>query len=393
MHLTDASVKDLPPPARGNRITYDDKVKGFGVRVTAAGTRAFVLNYRTKHGRERRYTIGTFPDWKTAAARTEAIDVKKRVDRGEDPVGEIRAGREAPTVADLCDRFEAEHLPRKRPSTQKTYKGQIDGEIRPALGKLKVAEVTFADIDDLHRKITKRGRPYRANRVVALLSKMFALAIKWRLRTENPVRGVERNDEQKRRRYLSTDELARLTEALAAYRDQQAANIVRLLLLTGARRGEVLSARWDQIDLEAGTWSKPAAGTKQKLDHAVPLSDAARQLLAGLQTVGTGSDFVFPDRDGGHRRDVQDAWEALCKAASIKGARLHDLRHTYASILASAGLSLPVIGALLGHQTPATTARYSHLFDDPLRQATERAAAIITGKPTADIVPIKGAGS
>ena len=192
----------------------------------------------------------------------------------------------------------------------------------------------------------------------------------------------------KRRRYLSADELGRLASALADQRDRQAANIIRFLLLTGARRGEALAARWEEIDLVAGAWNKTATGTKQKLDHFVPLSEAAVQLLVEIRHNG---EFVFPGRDGGHRRDVQGAWRAACKSAGITGARLHDLRHTYASVLASAGLSLPVIGALLGHQTPATTARYSHLTNDPLRAATERAAAIIIGKPSAEIVPLKGA--
>ena len=158
----------------------------------------------------------------------------------------------------------------------------------------------------------------------------IAYAIRWKLRADNPVKGIERNQETKRRRYLSANELTRLTAALAALHDQQAANVVRFLLLTGARRGEVLSARWDQIDLKAGNWNKHATGTKQKLDHSVPLSDAALQLLTELY--GDAEDeavFVFPARSReGHRTEVKDAWEALCKAASIEGARLHDLRHT-----------------------------------------------------------------
>ena len=158
---------------------------------------------------------------------------------------------------------------------------------------------------------------------------------------------------------------------------RQAADIIRLLLLTGARRGEVLQARWADIDLAAGVWSKPGATTKQKTDHQVPLSDAARQLLLDLrQRAPAAAEWVFPAPDGSPRRDVKDAWASLCRAANIKGARVHDLRHTYASVLASAGLSLPIIGALLGHTQPSTTARYAHLFDDPLRAATERAAQL-----------------
>jgi integrase len=380
-------------PDPGERRAHHLRHRCEGVRDARHGTRArsFVLNYRTRVGRERRYTIGSFPDWKTGAARSEAAELKKAIDRGGDPLGDIKAERDAPTMADLCERFEAEYLPRKRPSTQTSYRHQIAAEIRPALGRLKVAEPSFATVDSLHRTISKRA-PWRANRVIALLSRMFSMAIRWGWRTDNPCKGIERNDEPKRRRYLSTDELARLIEALDTYKDRQSADIIRLLLLTGARRGEVLQARWDAFDLDIGTWTKPGATTKRKTEHHVPLSASAVQLLTDLrQRVPADVDWLFPTPDGSHRRDVKDAWASICCAANVKGARVHDLRHTYASVLASAGLSLPIIGSLLGHTQPQTTARYAHLFDDPLRAATERASAIITGKPTAPVVPLKGA--
>lgn len=388
--LSDGVIRKLPAPAKGNRIIYDAKVTGFGVRITAAGAKSFVLNYRTKLGRERRYTIGTFPDWKTGAARVEATELKKQIDRGLDPLGDIHAGRRASSMADLCDRFCADFLPRKRPSTQKSYQQIIEAEIRPALGTLKVAEVDFSRVDRLHRAISKRA-PYRANRTIALLSCMFSMAMKWKLCSNNPVKGIERNQEHKRRRYLSADELGRLTTALANARDQQSADIVRLLLLTGARRGEVLTAEWSHIDLDTGTWRKPAATTKTNTEHEIPLSQAARVLLTNLrQRSPKDATWLFPAKDGGHRKDIKDTWAGICRDAGIK-ARAHDLRHTYASTLASAGQSLPIIGALLGHTTPATTQRYSHLFDDPLRKAADQAGAILSGTPSAEIVPLKGA--
>ena len=394
--LSDALVKRLTAPERGNKITYDAETKGFGIRVTASGSRAFVLNYRRKYdGLERRYTIGSFPDWSVSVAREEAKRLKREIDGGGDPVGEHQTNRAAPTVADMCSRFLDEYVPTKRPSTQRDYRQQITADILPVIGRLKVASVSFSDIDALHRSISKRA-PYHANRVLALLSKMFNLAIRWRWRADNPVRGVERNQEPKRSRYLSTDELLRLTAALAEHKDQQAANIIRLLLLTGARRGEVQSATWAQFDLEAGVWVKPGATTKQKTEHRVPLSAPARQLLLDILAITDvhaaipGSQYVFPGRGDHHRVGIETAWAGLCKAAGITGARMHDLRHTYASVLASSGLSLPIIGALLGHTQPATTHRYAHLFDDPLRAATERAGAIITGKQSGEVVPLKG---
>jgi integrase len=388
--LTDRTVKGLPRPEAGNRIYYDDLVSGFGCRVTAAGARAFVLNYRRRgDGVERRYTIGSFPDWTVAGAREEAKALRRAIDAGGDPVGDLRSEREAPTVNDLCDRFIAEYLPRKRPSTQKTYGQQITSEVRPALGRLKVANVVFADIDGLHRAITKRGRKYRANRVIALLSCMFTMSIKWRMRADNPCKGIERNDEAKRKRYLTGAELERLSAALSKYADQDTADIFRLLLLTGARSGEVLSARWADIDLETGVWTKPGATTKQRTDHVVPLNAPARQLLA--ERAQDNSEYVFSGRNGGHRAYVKDAWAQICKAAKITGLRIHDLRHSYASILASSGVGLQAIGALLGHTQPQTTHRYAHLFDDHLRQATERVGEVVmpVNKPKAKITPIR----
>lgn len=393
--LADAVVRALPIPSSGNVITYDTEVKGFGCRVTSGGSRAFVLNYRNRAGRERRITIGQFPDWGTGPARQEAKRLKQGIDRGEDPLAEVEADRGAKTVADLADRFREEHLGKKRPSTAKNYGILLDKFILPALRHHKVAEVTYSDIDGLHRKITKSGAPYQANRSLAVLSKMFALAIKWRWRDDNPAKGIERNPEEKRHRYLSPSEVARLGEALDRLEDRQAANIIRLLLLTGARSGEVMGAKWEDLDLGASVWTKPGSTTKQKTLHRVPLSAPARQLLIEIRADAGGGKFVFPGRGSDHRVEIRPAWRAACAAAGLSGVRIHDLRHTYASLLASSGKSLPIIGALLGHSQPATTARYSHLLDDPLREATEGVGALLTakGRGTVVVLPMKGGRS
>jgi integrase len=385
--ITDKIVKSSPVPS----LTWDQDVKGFGIKVYPAGSRSFILNYRRKSdGRARRWTIGSFPDWGTGAARDEAKRLKRLIDGGADPVGEHQSNRAAPTVNELLDRFEREYLPRKRASTQRTYRNQIRSAIRPQLGRLKVANVTFADIDALHRGLSET--PYRANRVIALVSKIFAMAIRWQLRSDNPARGIERNPEDKRERYLSPDEIVRLSDALEAYHDQQTADIVRLLLLCGARVGETLQARWRDINLDEGRWTKPSAHTKQKKVHLLPLSDASVQLLKRIrQRVPEDAPWVFPAADGSHRRVIKEAWASICKAAKIENARVHDLRHTHASVLINRGYSLPIIGKLLGHTVPSTTQRYAHLAEDPVRRAAEEAAAIITGKPSAEIVPIKGA--
>ena len=381
--LTDATIKKLPAPATGNRLYFDEAVKGLALRVTAAGSRAFVLDYRTQSGRQRRYTIGTFPDWSATGARTEAKRLKAEIRaNGADPMGSLEASRGEPTMTDLAARYLEEHAIKKRPASREDAERVFRLFALPAFGHHKVAEISFSDCDGLHRKITRSGTATRANRVIALLSKAFNLSIKWGWRSDNPCRGIERNQEVKRHRYLTAAEIERLTVALAAYPDQDAANIIRMLLLTGARRGEALTARWQDFDLEAGVWTKPAGATKQKTMHRVPLSAPARQLLAGLDQQGI---YLFPGRHGGPRPDIKKPWAAICKAAKLDGVRVHDLRHSFASILAGSGLSLPIIGALLGHSNPSTTQRYAHLLDSPLRSAVETAGAIITAQPAATV--------
>jgi integrase len=375
--LTDAGIKRLSVPLSGNVITWDLAVGGLGVRVTAADHRAFVLDYYTRTGKRRRYTIGSFPDWSVTGAREEARRLKRLIDAGSDPLGEIEAERGAAIVNDLIERFLDEHVSRKRPHTAYDYRVIVERHVRPALGRMKVAEVAWADVDALHRKITKAGRPVQANRVVSVISKMFALAIRWRMRTDNPAKGIERNGEQKRKRYPTPAELERLTEALDRLEDRQAADIFRLCLLTGCRVGEAMAARWDQID--RGTWTKPGSTTKQRTDHCVPLNAPVRELLADIRRRTNSPVWIFPAVSApGHRVAVQKSWLAACKAAKITGLRIHDLRHGFASQLASSGASLPLIGSLLGHSNPVTTHRYAHLFDDPQRAAVERVGAIIS---------------
>jgi integrase len=373
--LTDEFCDSAEGPQPGRRsgyvIHYDDAVKGFGLRVTQNRAKSFILNYRAD-GIERRYTIGTFRDpWRAATARQEARRLKIIIDRGGDPQGEKNTVRSAPTVRDLIQRWREEHSPKNRPSTQRENEKLIRQWILSELGTRRVADLSYADIEALHRKITgKRGTPYRANRVLALISKMLSLAVRWEWRTDNPCRSIERNHEERRYRYLTPAELERLLAALADYPNQTAANVIRFLLLTGARSHEVFAARWQQFDLEAGVWTKPSSATKQNREHRVPLSAPARQLLAGMDQTDAR---LFPGLV-----TVREDWLKICRQAGLAGVRVHDLRHSYASFLASAGLSLPVIGALLGHTTPSTTARYAHLFDDPLRAATERVGAIVT---------------
>jgi integrase len=383
--LTQKLVDGLPAPPSGNRIYWDapdergkGHVPGFGLRVTAGGVRAYVLNYTTHTGRGRRYTIGRAAVWTLTAARQEAADLKRRVDQGEDPLGDIEEKRASPTVSELCDVFLTEHVATRRPATQKQYQAVVM-RIRQAIGGAKVGEIRFNDVANLHRKVSERG-PYLANRLLAVLSKMFSMAMRKGWRTDNPAKGVERNQEHERERYLSAAELARLLDALANAKDRQAAALFSMCLLTGCRVGEALSARWDQFDLEVGRWTKPASTTKQKKLHVVPLSAQAIELLGTLEVRG---EMLFPGR-----REYQKVWKTICNAAGITGLRVHDLRHSYASALVSDGVSLPIVGKLLGHAKTSTTARYAHLADSPLREATNRVGTLVAN--SRKVTPLRG---
>ena len=392
--ITDLTVKTLPAPATGSKVYYSDDVAGFGVRVTAAGVKAFVLNYRTKSGgQERRYTIGRYPSWQVRAARDKAKELRREVDNGGDPMGNLTAERQAPTVAQLAERFVAEHVTAKcRPGTAKAYRSHLRNYILPALGNMKVHDVKFSDVDRLHQRVTKEAGPYAGNRVKQTASKMFSLAVRWEYRETNPCAGVSGNREEKRRRYLEGDELPRLLQAMAAYPNQSFIRIVRVTMLTGARIGEVVSMRWEHLNLAAGTWSKPASTTKQKTAHSVPPSAPARALLAEIegkqQKDGTKGTFVFPGRNSrsGHYADPNTEWAKLRKAAGMPDLRLHDLRHSFASALASGGVPLATISELLGHSNIVQTRRYSHIYLDAARSAAERIGAIVSCGETSFLI-------
>jgi integrase len=411
--LTDTMVRKTLAPATGQSILWDEDVKGFALRVTTGGAKSFLLDYRVD-GRQRRITIGSYPDWSVQAARQTAKDLKRDVDAGRDPMGQRHADRVAPTLQDVWERYQEEHLPRKAPRAQADERSMWTKIILPRLGKMKISSIDAGHIDELHRDITNiRGTPIRANRVVEVLRRAFNLANRWKWLTENPASGVRKNAEEKRNRFLNRTEIAALAQALNDHSEPVSANAIKLLMLTGARRGEVLGATWDMFDLENGIWTKPSAHTKQRLIHRVPLSGPALRLLTDIKNEAereahvagmAPSPYVFPGVDGKPITDVKRSWTTICRKAGLAvqkqkmdrtgkpaktndgkpnliwqpNVRIHDLRHSFASILVSAGASLPLIGQMLGHTQVQTTQRYAHLFDDPMRNAAETVGEVIS---------------
>jgi integrase len=378
----------LPRPASGSKLYWGkDEVRGFAVRVTACGTVAFILNYRFQR-RQRRYTLGQHPTMTLAEARTEAHDLYAGIQKGRDPLAARRSSRQlersAQTMTDLArEYFERYAEKNKRASSLRNDRQMLDVLVLPKLGHLTVASVTKRNIESLHASL--RATPYRANRVLALLSKMFALAVEWHAddpiwRTDNPAAHIKHFHEEKRERWLDAEELGRLNVALDAAKNQESANAIRLLMLTGARKNEVLSATWPQIDLKRRIWTKPSAHTKQKKEHIVAISEAALEILDKMKRAAGDDDagFLFPGRKSGdHQHDLKQEWKGLCREAKLSGVRIHDLRHTYASHLISDGVPLAVIGKLLGHTQSQTTERYAHVANEVQRDATNRFGKMI----------------
>ena len=366
--ISDRFVKLLVSPSSGNKISYDDKLYGFGIRITASGHRAFILNYRFK-GRERRITIGQYPTWTVLAARKQAQEFKLQIANGIDPLEKRNAEYLAPTVSEMWERYRQDYLSKLTPRSQQDQSAMFRKSVLPRLGPLKVRDVTFTDCERLHRYLSK-DRPIRANRVIEVLRRNFNLAIKWGWLGRNPAVGIERNPEVKRERYLNLDEIARLLEALDNHHQRTSCDAIKLMLLTGCRRGEALKARWEQFDDKLTIWTKPATTTKQRRLHRVPVSSAVTSILIERRK-RTNSPFIFESKNGKPLTDVKKTWASVIANAKINDIRLHDLRHTFASVAVSQGQSLPIIGAMLGHTQTQTTARYAHLFDDPLILAAE----------------------
>jgi integrase len=355
-------------------VVWDSALPGFGIRVKPSNVKSYIVQYRNrKTGASRRKTIGQHGPLLTFhKAKERARIILADALKGNDPVADDRTVRDAPTMRQLAaDYLEQHAVPKKRARSVKNDCSIVDRIILPRLGSKKVAAVQSRDIQSLH--VLMRKTPYQANRLLALLSKMLSLAVKWEWRGDNPVKGIERFQEERRERWLSDHELSQLLSVLIAHPNQRATNAVRLQLLTGARLGEVLKARWSDFDLDRGVWTKPSHHTKQKRTEHIPLSGPTLTLLTEMQEKAHPSEAnLLPGNASGRPlQDIKKFWKAVTEQAGIADYRLHDNRHTHASHLVSSGLSLEIVGRLLGHTNPTTTKRYAHIADSPLRAATE----------------------
>ena len=401
LKLNEKTVREAENLGRDYQI-FDTDVRGFSITIYPSGNRAFTLDYRIAR-RQRRMTIGRWPEWNTTAARERAKELRRDIDEGIDPLSLRETSREAPRVNDMITRYLAEHTPHlaaRNAADQHTIMHKL---VAPDWGKKLVTEITKADVEKLLTKIAagrarpskakpnNRARklqgpkptPVRANRVGEVLRKMFTLAIGWGMRADNPASGFRRRIENERERFLTPEEIGRLAKALDAAKDQRAAGIIRLCMLTGARSGEVRQARFEQFNLDLGSWSKPASTTKQRKIHRIPISGEVAAIVRQRQlVVPKGNPWLFPgDTPGQPVKEIRRFWIGIQTEAKLPDVRIHDLRHTFASLLVSGGASLEMIGKLLGHSQMQTTQRYAHLMDSPLRDGVNSVASIFRPRP------------
>jgi integrase len=371
--LTKRTVDAAKAGAR-DEFVWDDDQPGFGLKVTPRGRKVFLLQYRIggRAGRTRRITLGTLGHLTPDQAREDAKHLLREVGAGNDPATERAKQKGELSFGEMLERFLSEHVKTKlRPRTHEEYARIAKLHVPSSLKGRQVSAIERADLARLHHGMA--DRPYQANRTVAMLSKAFAWAEKHGLRSagENPCRFIEKYREDKRERFLSPQELSRLGAALLNNQNVYAVAAVRLLLFTGARLSEILTLRWSAVDLAAGTARLSESKTGPK---TIYFSAPALEVLAQLPREAGNPFVICGDRAGSHLVNLQKPWRAIRGEAGLDDVRLHDLRHTFASVGAAGGASLPMIGALLGHSQPQTTDRYAHLASDPLRAASDAIA-------------------
>jgi len=366
--LTKQVIDETPFPPAGQVFVRDTELPGFALRVTQ-GRKSFILEKRI-HGRMRRLTIGPYGPLTVDQARKLAATHVGTIAQGDDPA-QVRQDRlHEPTFGDLTEQYLERHAPRKR--SGRDDRAMLHTHLL-VFRTRKLTDLHRNDVARLHAQVGETA-PYRANRLVALLRKMFNLARDLGLYDrENPATHIQVFREESRDRFVQPEELPRLFQAIAEEPNLSVRAVLLTALLTGARRAEVLSMRWDDVSLTRAEWRIPH--TKAGRPHLLPVPHALVATLRSLPRMD-GNPYVFPGQNGvGHLQNMKRAWDRIRVKAGIHDVRFHDLRRTVGSWLAGSGESLQLIGKVLNHRDVSTTAIYARLNLDPVRQALERNAS------------------
>ena len=416
--LTKQIVEALAPRGK-DYVVWCGKLPGFGCRVRPSGHKSFIVMYRVggRNATPRKVTVGAYGKLTVDEARDEAETILARAELGEDVALLRSQARAEMTLSDLCDEYLREGVDHKKASTLASDRSRIESHIRPLLGRKRIGAITRSDIAQFlrdvatgktkrdiksrkHGRIIVRGGRGAATRTVRLLGGIFSYALRCEYLKESPCRGVQLYKDKKGERFLTTQEFRRLGEILrlaeteglpwafsqgkkSKHRPLHPENqrevipshvtaAIRLLILTGCRLREILHLRWEDVDFERGVLNLPDSKTGRK---SILIS---QQALLILDSITRSGDFVIAGRERDKpRSDLQRPWKRITKCAELEGLRLHDLRHSYASVGAASGMGLVTLGKLLGHASVSTTQRYAHLADDPLRRASDHIAGAI----------------
>jgi integrase len=396
------TLASLPTVAK-TTVFYDTDLTGFGLKAYPSGARSWIVEYRPGAGgrgvSKRRMVLGTPKNLTPDEARKLAAGLLAQVRLGGDPAGEKTASRQAETVSDILDAYLVQARSIRKPTTAALYKLYVDKHLAPSLGGKKAIALRRDEVVRFHRLVGK-DHPATANRVIAILSAAYNFGIKSEILPKgspNPAAAIDKFTEQNRDRFLTEPELLRLGDAIREAETTgikrpeskskhapkkpenrvtiigpHAAAALRLLIFTGARLREILDLKWDHVDLQRGLLFLPDSKTGKK---TIVLGGAALAVIETLPRVG--SYVVAGNVPEKPRADLQRPWALVSKRAGLEGLRLHDLRHSFASVGAGSGLGLPIIGKLLGHTNSKTTERYAHLAVDPVRRAADDISAQI----------------
>lgn len=382
--FTKRAIEALPAHAMDSpsrEAEYSDmECIGLHLRVSKGGRKFFQHRYRHL-GRKKCLTLGEFPHVSVQDARQKVSEHKSLLAKNIDPADQKIQMRNDLTLSE----FIKEHYIPYAKTHKKTWQEdiyKIDKRIKPALGNMRLSSITVRDITTFHAKVKEDSTATTANHYLTLTRRILNLAVKWEMLEKNPAAGLNNFKEPPHReRYLTKDELPRFLKALDCNEDPKAIAAIRLLLFTGCRKGEILSLTWSNVQLEQGRIYLPM--TKNGKSRSVLLNAKAREVLEGLKKDDAkDTDFVFPSRHGatgGHLEDIRRVFDRVCIAANIKGLRIHDLRHSFATLAVMSGASLYDVQKLLGHSDIAMTQRYAHMVDDNLQRATDNVAGVIEG--------------